>query len=102
MIVRFFGRILIAIGSLLGLFALLGGLIDKSDSGKYVAIFLGVLGLILLTIGYRWTRSKQSTSWRSDPATDRQREFANELGIKFSKNITKGELSDLISEVTER
>ncbi len=39
-------------------------------------------------------------SWRSEPATEAQKEFADDLGIKYGKNITKGELSDLISGET--
>jgi hypothetical protein len=55
------------------------------------------MALALLIIGYRWTRPRQQrVSWRNDPATEKQREFALDLGIKFPKNITQGELSDLI------
>jgi hypothetical protein len=36
--------------------------------------------------------------WRDDPATERQKSFADDLGIQYPDNVTKGELSDLISE----
>jgi high-affinity Fe2+/Pb2+ permease len=100
MILKLIGSIVFVLGLLLALFAAVGWFAGKEQGERYVAIFLGALALGLLIVGYRWTRSKHSTSWRSDTATDRQREFAKELGIKFPKNITKGELSDLISRVT--
>jgi hypothetical protein len=40
--------------------------------------------------------------WRNDPATDRQKRFADELGIKYPENVTKGELSDLISQAMQQ
>ena len=51
-----------------------------------------------------WVVSKKrgSKSWRADAPSEKQKEFANELGIKFKKGITKGELSDLISAETGR
>src|SRR5262245_57371864 len=41
-------------------------------------------------------------AWRNDPATERQKSFANHLGIQYRENVTKGELSDLISEVRRK
>jgi hypothetical protein len=38
--------------------------------------------------------------WRNDPATERQKTFARDLGIKFPANISKGELSDRITDKT--
>ena len=40
-------------------------------------------------------RSKDA--WRNDSATERQKSFANDLGIQFSESVTKGELADMIS-----
>ena len=40
-------------------------------------------------------------SWRDDPATERQRAFAKELGVKIPSGATKGEASDIISEAKE-
>ncbi len=36
--------------------------------------------------------------WRNDPATERQKSFADELGIKYPENVTKGQLVDMISQ----
>jgi hypothetical protein len=96
MIVRFLGSLVIALGLLLALVAIAGWFGSNDQIGRNVAIFFGVLAAILLLIGARWRRRRRSTSWRDDPATDRQREFARDLGIKFPKSISKGELSDLI------
>jgi hypothetical protein len=35
-------------------------------------------------------------SWRDEPATDRQKRHAHELGITYPPNITRGDLADLI------
>jgi hypothetical protein len=48
-----------------------------------------------LTI-YRWKHFK---TWRNDPPSEPQMEYARDLGIHFHPKITKGELSDLISAV---
>ncbi len=36
-------------------------------------------------------------AWRGDPATAKQMRYANSLGIKYPANISKGDLSSLIS-----
>ena len=41
---------------------------------------------------------KTNKSWRDGPATASQKSWASELGISFSPDITKGELSDLIDK----
>jgi len=41
-------------------------------------------------------------SWRDDPPTSKQVDFALDLGIDIPPDCTKGELSDLISEETGR
>lgn len=40
---------------------------------------------------------REYDDWRNDPATLPQKQFAARLGIKHAADITKGELSDLIS-----
>lgn len=40
--------------------------------------------------------------WRSDPATERQREHAAEIGIKLPRRCTKGQASDAISAAHEK
>ena len=39
------------------------------------------------------------SDWRNDPATEAQKKRMHEDGIKFSKEITKGEASDLIGSL---
>ncbi len=39
----------------------------------------------------------KNAAWRIDPPTERQMEFAKSLGITFESEISKGQLSDLIS-----
>lgn len=39
--------------------------------------------------------------WRSDPATDKQRTFASELGLRIPAYATKGTASDLIDGALE-
>ena len=48
--------------------------------------------LILLADG-------KASDWRDDPATARQNSYADDLGIRYHRGITKGELSDRITEV---
>ncbi|MDZ4659217.1 MAG: hypothetical protein SH868_16720 [Bythopirellula sp.] len=62
--------------------------------------FAGIIAILLLVVGSNLMSSKKSKSWKADPATDKQKEFADDLGIKYPKDITKGELSALISQVT--
>jgi hypothetical protein len=46
--------------------------------------------------------SMGTDSWRDDPASDKQKSFADSLGIYYPETISKGELSDLISAKTGR
>ena len=88
----------------------------------YVARLLGsvcvsVIGLMLLTAALFGDRSvyaigistaitaagllawpRRPNAWRRDPPTDRQLAFARDLGIPIPDGISKGDLSDLISE----
>lgn len=41
--------------------------------------------------------SGRSKHWRDDPATEKQKNYASSLGIRYPKHVTKGELSDLIA-----
>jgi hypothetical protein len=43
---------------------------------------------------------RPTEAWRDDPATVQQKDFANDLGIKYPRNVAKGELSDMISKAT--
>ena len=74
----------------------------------YGFVFLG-LAFLFVVLGIRFlpnrqrqlhTDPTQDRSWRDGPATEKQKSFAGDLGIKFLKNITSGAISDLISEKT--
>jgi len=39
--------------------------------------------------------------WRNDPATEAQKRRLKEEGIKFHRNITKGEASDLVGSTVD-
>lgn len=82
------------------------------------ALFVVAIGLIMLaatlaskertawTVGFSaafaiagvlaWPR--RPNAWRRDPPTDRQIAFAQDLGIQIPPGISKGEISDLISQ----
>lgn len=47
-----------------------------------------------------WPR--RPSAWRRDQPTDRQLAYAKDLGIAVPEGISKGQLSDLISEATGR
>jgi len=72
----------------------------KSGDRPSIIILAVLTSLSLLLARRLWRR--RPTSWRDDPATDKQKSFADSLGIKYPRSISKGELSDLISEVTGR
>jgi hypothetical protein len=85
-----FGSVL-AIGALISLFA--GNVVS--------AVISGVIAASLIFFGALWLTGEPSDgAWRNDPATERQKSFANDLGIQYPENVTKGELSDMISKVT--
>jgi hypothetical protein len=64
--------------------------------------FMGIIALVFGWTGLKWLRGSKSDTWRTDAATAKQKSFANELGIKYPTNISKGDLSDLISQKTGR
>ena len=100
---RIVGFVFVGFGLLLGLL-FLPAIIDGDRSAG--AMIIGGIALVILLFGARLVLSNRTGgnpfrgSWRSDPATDKQKSFADELGIKYPRNITKGELSDLITKVT--
>lgn len=91
-----FGLIAMVTGVVLGIAAVAMFVDDQHG----VAVFQSILAVVFFIVGKGWLRSKNDLSWRNDPATEKQKSFADDLGIKYRKNITKGELSDLISEAT--
>jgi hypothetical protein len=53
-------------------------------------------GLIVAGGVFAWPR--RPNAWRHDKPTERQIAYARDLGIPIPRGITKGELSDLISD----
>jgi hypothetical protein len=48
------------------------------------------------------TWPKSPNAWRRDPPTERQIAYALDLGIPIPPGVSKGELSDMISQATGR
>jgi hypothetical protein len=59
----------------------------------------GVAAVFGIAGAFAWPR--RPNAWRRDPPTDRQIAFARDLGITIPNGISKGELSDLISEAKQ-
>lgn len=55
-----------------------------------IAAIFGAAGI------FTWPR--RPNAWRSDPPTERQIAFAKDLGIQVRRGMSKGQLSDLITE----
>lgn len=62
---------------------------------------LGKIGFSPLSWHFGSSRRAKDT-WSNGPVTERQKSFADELGIKYAENVTKGELSDLISQALQQ
>lgn len=61
--------------------------------GIGVSAVFGMAGL------FTWPR--RPNAWRRDPPTERQLAFARDLGIQIPRGISKGDLSDLISQAKQ-
>lgn len=69
-------------------------------SGRF-QIMPAVLGALAVAGAWlSWPR--RPNAWRSDPPTERQIAYAVSLGIDIPDNVSKGQLSDMISKVTGR
>lgn len=65
------------------------------------AITMTAIGIATSVLGWvAWPR--QPNAWRRDPPTERQIRYAEALGIEVPPSISKGDLSDLISQVAGR
>ena len=88
----------------LGVFLLLGSVgmwMAAAKEARAGAIFMDVIGLVLVWAGRKLTQTRNRDGhWRADPASNKQKSFTRELGIKFHSGISKGELSDRISKAT--
>lgn len=77
--------------SLVGLMLLASSLVgDRSVYTIGISTAITAAGLLA------WPR--RPNAWRHDPPTDRQIAFARDLGIHIPKGISKGDLSELISQ----
>lgn len=76
------------------------GLWLGEKDAKAGAVVMDVIGLALIWVGRKFIGTRKPDDWRDDPASEKQKSFARDLGIKFHPGIKKGELSDLISEET--
>jgi hypothetical protein len=66
-----------------------------------VAFVWGVFGLVARSRRRSSRRKYFATGeWRDEPPTDRQKEYADDLGIVYPPSITRGQLADLISRKT--
>lgn len=91
-IFRFFIRLTMLLLAVVLAMAAAGAYLNGQKSA---AVGMGAVSLLLLLMR---GRKKSPIHWRNDPATDRQRTFASELGIKHRSGMTKGQLSDLIDQ----
>lgn len=78
----------------------------RSGTGISVPLFgkrgsFGKIGFGPLSWHFGDSRRGKDT-WRNDPATERQKTFASHLGIRYLEHVTKGELSDMISEAKRK
>ena len=103
-------RLLVGIPTIfVGLSMCLGAIVCFAIDTKstFASISVGGMGLVFLYVGIRLLPKRpkpiiEEESWRDGPATAKQKSFARDLGIEFPPDISKGDLSDLISEETER
>lgn len=92
----YLGRLFAAV-ILLGL-ALLFVILALSDQ-KSRSFAIGTSAVFAVAGAFAWPR--RPNAWRRDPPTDRQLAFARDLGIRVPQGISKGDLSDLISQAKE-
>ena len=92
--VRLFASLVMVIAAILcGVVAATGSSQGRPAVLVTAAVF-GVAGF------FSWPR--RPNAWRRDKPTDRQIAYAKNLGIDIPRGVSKGELSDMISEVTGR
>lgn len=69
------------------------------DSQSPGTVHFVVLAVLLTLAGSYLLVGTSKKNWRTLPPTEKQINYARDLGIKFNpKRITRGELSDLIDE----
>lgn len=72
---------------------LLAASTDKTNGRTFSLATAAVFGLAGF---FAWP--KRPNAWRREPPTDRQISFARDLGITIPRGVSKGELSDMISQ----
>lgn len=91
--IRYAGRLFAAV-ILLGLGLLFLVFAFSGDNSK--ASCLGLAAAFAVAGAFTWPR--RPNAWRNDSPTERQLAFARDLGIRVPRGISKGDLSDMISE----
>jgi hypothetical protein len=72
-----------------------------ANIGGKVSYVVWGLGLLTMMLGLKFLpkkKQRRDDNRRDSPATEKQKSLARELGIKFPPSISKGDLSDLITE----
>jgi len=91
--IRAFGLFLVICTSL---FLVASPLIATKAS--LVGVATGIL--VLASAVLSWPRLPDA--WRRDPPTERQLEYAESLGLVIPEEASKGEVSQMISQITGR
>ena len=90
---KYFVRMFVAV-LLVGFAAVMA--ITGSVDPKIRTFGLGLAAVFGLAGVFTWPR--RPNAWRRDPPTDRQIAYARDLGITVRRGMSKGELSDMISD----
>jgi hypothetical protein len=85
-----------AAGALLVIFVGLAFLVLAVTAKERSSVLLGLAAVGTVGGALAWPR--RPNAWRDDKPTDRQLAFAKDLGIAVPRGISKGDLSDLISQ----
>lgn len=94
--VSYLARLLAAL-MLAGIAAVL--LIGFVLSKNATPLALAAAGVFGVAGFFTWPR--RPNAWRHDPPTDRQLAFARDLGIRIPRGVSKGQLSDMISQAKQ-
>jgi len=104
-LVYLFGLLCVAIGALLGLFALFGYFVSKDATGRVVAGVLGAIAVLMLVFGARAVRHRPCDAKKRAPPdlpTEKQRRYAAKIGIDVPPTMSKAELSAAIADAERR
>lgn len=74
-------------------------LVASFGNGANVGTIAGC-SLVLASCVLSWPR--RPNAWRSDPPTERQIAYAESLGIHVAPGLSKGQLSEMISQAAGR